>query len=180
MVTFATQFPGSAAALSDRDVVAQTYWVGQSSTVIGGSRGSSNREFAVELPGGRRLVLTIPFELDPMPAWISPTVNACVRILELPANWDSYGGKRIRAELVAGALLILIRSMPIDLTAPSVVPLGDGGVQLEWHRRQQDLEITFSADESPQYYYRNRITDEELEGSPSSSSEFAQLLRNLT
>lgn len=172
-------FPGSAAALCERDVVTQTYREGRSAAVIGGSSGSSNRQFVVELPGRRTLVLTIPTEFDPMPNWISPTVNALVRVLALPENWDSYGGRKVNAAFVAQALEVLSRSMPRNLTAPSVVPLGDGGIQLEWHRRQQDLEITFSPDEPPQYFYRNRATDEDQEGSPVNHRELAQLLQNL-
>jgi hypothetical protein len=63
--------------------------------------------------------------------------------------------------------------------APSIVPLGDGGIQFEWHRKQQDLEITFAADDTPQFFYQNRATGVEQIGLASDVTNLAQLLRNI-
>jgi len=63
--------------------------------------------------------------------------------------------------------------------APSVVPLGDGGLQLEWHRKQQDLEITFAADDAPQFFYRNRAIGVEQDGYADDVIKLTQLLRKI-
>ena len=63
--------------------------------------------------------------------------------------------------------------------APAVVPLGDGGLQLEWHRKQQDLEVVFSADDTPLFFYENRTTGVEQEGFASDVAKLAQLLRKI-
>jgi hypothetical protein len=63
--------------------------------------------------------------------------------------------------------------------APAVVPLGDGGLQLEWHRKQQDLEVVFPADDTPQFFYQNRSTGVEQEGFACDVLNLAQLLRKI-
>jgi hypothetical protein len=63
--------------------------------------------------------------------------------------------------------------------APSVVPLADGGLQLEWHRKQQDLEVAFPTDDPPQFFYQNRTTGASQEGFANDVSNLAQLLRNI-
>jgi hypothetical protein len=60
-----------------------------------------------------------------------------------------------------------------------VVPMGDGGIQIEWHRRQQDLEIVFPADEAPRFYYRNRATGAEQEGFANEIAPLTRLLSDL-
>jgi hypothetical protein len=51
-----------------------------------------------------------------------------------------------------------------DSLAPQMTPLADGGVQAEWHRPEQDLEIVVPANEDPTYYYFDGRTSEEEEG----------------
>ena len=99
-----------------------------------------------------------------LPKWIKPTVSAFSAIQNLQENWDSYGGKIIRHDLIKQSLIMLASIMEWNSPAPSVVPLGDGGIQIEWHKNQQDLEIIFSAEESPQFYYMNRKTGMDQEG----------------
>ncbi|MFY9855315.1 MAG: hypothetical protein WAK26_15700 [Terracidiphilus sp.] len=100
-------------------------------------------------------------------------------IQTLPENWDSYGGKKVNRDLISQSLSVLGLIMDVASPAPSVVPLGDGGLQLEWHRNQQDLEITFPADESPQFFYLNRSTGVGQEGFASDVASLAQLIRNI-
>lgn len=51
----------------------------------------------------------------------------------LKPGWDSYGACAIAPDA--------IRAARVMLSAPSVVPCSDGGVQLEWHRDGFDIEI---------------------------------------
>ena len=63
--------------------------------------------------------------------------------------------------------------------SPSVVPLADGGVQLEWHRNKQDLEIVFPREEDGLYLYSNRATGDEFEGSVREIEKLAGLISQL-
>ncbi len=115
-----------------------------------------------------------------LPDWVPPTIEAFERIRSLSANWDSYGSKSIDGELIREALSTLGAVMQVDSPAPSVVPLSDGGLQIEWHRRQQDLEITFAIDETPQFFYRNRTAGISEEGPVrSKTSKLISLLGSL-
>ena len=87
----------------------------------------------------------------PTPVWIEPTISAFIGIQALPDNWDSYGARKVNRDLISQSLAILESIMEATSPAPSVVPLAGGGLQLEWHRKQQDLEIAFSVDAPPQY-----------------------------
>ncbi len=100
----------------------------------------------------------------PFPAWLRPAMQACTDLLQLPQNWDGYGAVQIREQLAQQALVVLVEVMENDSPAPSVVPLSDGGVQLEWHRGGKNLEIEFPAGEAPSYCYYEDDSDVESEG----------------
>jgi hypothetical protein len=112
-----------------------------------------------------------------LPTWVGPTISAFMGVQSLPENWDSYGGKRVDSHVVAQSLSILGLIMDSASPAPSVVPLGDGGLQLEWHRNQQDLEIVFPSGDLPQFYYRDRRAGAEQDGPAGDVSNLARLLR---
>jgi hypothetical protein len=138
-----------------------------------------------KFPFGRsafRVVVTeslVPVALteSTIPAWVEPTISAFMRVQSLPENWDSYGSKKVNSDMVVQSLSILGQIMDPASPAPSVVPLGDGGLQLEWHRNQQDLEIVLPADELPQFYYKDRRAGTEQEGPAGDVSSLARLLR---
>jgi hypothetical protein len=79
-----------------------------------------------------------------LPSWVLP---ACVRLFflqKLPDNWDSYGGVAVQARHRDAALRFLGLVMSDDISMPDIVPLADGGVQLEW--RPPGVEIDFISD----------------------------------
>jgi hypothetical protein len=114
-----------------------------------------------------------------LPAWVKPTIFAFIGIQTLGENWNSYGGKPINTDLIKQALSLLESIMQADSPAPSVVPIGDGGLQIEWHRKQQDLEIVFPSDEVPQFYYKNRATGADQEGFLNELADLSRLLADL-
>jgi hypothetical protein len=114
-----------------------------------------------------------------LPAWIEPTVTALLDLQALPENWDSYGAPSIKKSLIEKVLQTLTNVMDEKSPVPSVVPLNDGGIQLEWHRHRQDLEIAFPVDDAPQFFYCNRETGEEAEGRPTRVSLIGKFVRDL-
>ena len=75
------------------------------------------------------------------PTWMLPTVKALCEVLDLPADWDSYGSPTVDSHVVAAAIDILMQVMRDDTPAPSVVPTNRGSVQFEWHTRGVDIEV---------------------------------------
>src|SRR6266851_8436106 len=82
-----------------------------------------------------------PAVQPPSSDWLPQTEIALQELLKLPANWDSYGARMIRAEVVAEAADLLRKIVQPDTPQPAVVPTVQGGVQLEWHTGGIDLEI---------------------------------------
>jgi hypothetical protein len=110
---------------------------------------------------------------------VKPTISAFINIQSLSTNWNSYGAKTINHDLIQQSLFVLQLIMKADSPAPSVVPMADGGIQIEWHRKQQDLEIVFPAEEVPQFFYKNRATGAEQQGFANEIANLAQLLNAL-
>jgi hypothetical protein len=62
--------------------------------------------------------------------------------LDLPEGWDSYGARPVNESTFRTAAQILCVTAIKDVVPPSVVPTSGGGVQLEWHTVNADLEFT--------------------------------------
>jgi len=75
------------------------------------------------------------------PRWLRPTVQRMEQLLALPRNWDSYGALPVTVVSVQMALNALMMVMESRSPAPTVVPTVEGGVQLEWHQNDIDLEV---------------------------------------
>jgi hypothetical protein len=113
--------------------------------------------------------------LEPgLPAWLKPTIQSFLDLLQLPLNWEGYGAVQIQEQIAQKALMVLVEVMENDAPAPSVVPLSDGGIQVEWHRRGRSLEIEFPADEAPSFYYYEDGSELESEGPVSRSYDRIQ------
>ena len=125
---------------------------------------------------------TIEMEIqgDAPSSWMEPTVRAVFRLHALGDNWDSNGGTRIQRDAIARTIALLLQIMADDSPSPSVVPLPSGGIQLEWHRRRQDLEIVIEAAGPVQFFYTNRATGEAIEDLLGNPTALAEFVRSLT
>ena len=75
------------------------------------------------------------------PPWFEAIFGRIEHLLALPQDWDSYGGRPIDPKRVAHAVRILAEVMDNQTPLPALVPTHSGGVQLEWHQGQIDLEM---------------------------------------
>ncbi|MGB2754588.1 MAG: hypothetical protein WBD75_01805 [Phycisphaerae bacterium] len=75
------------------------------------------------------------------PQWLAPTVERMNELLELQPNWDSYGARCLKEQAFETALEILGTVMRPNTSPPTVVPTVEGGIQLEWHQNDIDLEV---------------------------------------
>lgn len=108
---------------------------------------------------------TMSYPLEPPSlAWLQPTVQSFMDLLQMPPNWDGYGASQTRPQILHQAFVLLADIMESDAPPPNVVPLSDGGVQVEWHRHGHNLEIEFPADEPPTFYYYQDHSETECEG----------------
>lgn len=109
-------------------------------------------------------VLFAPDESAPIPSsesteaatlaaqWIEPIVQRLDDLLALPADWDHHGAPPIAVGHVLPAFQFLREVMRPNTPPPAVVPVSDGGIQLEWHRAGFDVELLI-ADRGPEELY---------------------------
>jgi len=62
-------------------------------------------------------------------------------ISRLQPGWDSYGAPAISAKAVEVADSLVRFLHEIGAEEPAVVPTSGGGIQLEWHQGDFDVEI---------------------------------------
>lgn len=91
---------------------------------------------------GGESTTTSLLETTAMPEWANVVESRLDELHELPENWDTYGGVPVSREVTTYSLAILGAVMQIDTPAPDIVPLPHGGIQMEWHAPDHDLEIT--------------------------------------
>jgi hypothetical protein len=93
------------------------------------------------------------------PAWEREIVSTLCRYLELPTGWDSYGGRPLRYDTGMFALQVLSSIMTESIPLPSVVPVGCGGVQFEWHQNGLDVELYIAAPYDCELSVYDHLTD---------------------
>lgn len=72
--------------------------------------------------------------------WLNKTITDMVRLLMLPQDWNSDSPNRIEPKVIEKILSLLLVIDP-DVNPPTVVPLTQGGIQVEWHQNGIDFEI---------------------------------------
>ena len=66
---------------------------------------------------------------------------------KLREGWDSYYGKPISKKTIKFTLETIARTFTENTPEPSnVVPGANGGIQIEWHMKDRDLEVEFTPD----------------------------------
>ena len=75
--------------------------------------------------------------------WLLPTIESIIRLFGLRENWDSSGARRVDTNILPTVINSLATFLPERAVAPSVVPTVNGGVQVEWHVSDMDLEVEF-------------------------------------
>lgn len=97
------------------------------------------------------------------PKWKDNIYRRFAELSGLCAGWDGHGGKPISDDVVAftGVLMECI-AIP-GLPEPHVAPLSYGGLQLEWHAKDIDLEIEVIAPHHFSVLFEDAITGIEWE-----------------
>jgi hypothetical protein len=94
------------------------------------------------------------------PAWERDVVAALCQYLDLPPNWDSYGGMPLRYDTGMFALHVLSSIMNESIPVPSVVPISSGGAQFEWHQNGLDIELFIAAPYESELFVHDRNSGE--------------------
>jgi hypothetical protein len=101
---------------------------------------------------------------EPRPTWFIPVLQGFANIATLAVGWDGSAAGEIGTATINRALRAIEQLLPQDAPAPSIVPIPDSGLQIEWHRNRRDLEIEFSPSGDVGFYYFDENNGEENEG----------------
>jgi hypothetical protein len=80
--------------------------------------------------------------------WEPDALLAIANLQTLPDGWDSYDGVAVEPLHAQAAWTFLAEAMRLGVQLPEFIPLGDGGVQLEWSVGDRQLTYT-SSNEGP-------------------------------
>ena len=83
---------------------------------------------------------------QPEPAWLYQVLDRLKHLSLLGENWDSYNGQSPSDESIFGALVVISRVLSPESRVPAIVPLSEGGIQIEWHGDGEELEIHVHSD----------------------------------
>jgi hypothetical protein len=87
------------------------------------------------------------FALDLLEDWQVATLRSIAALRGLPQNWNSYGSAPVSDDTVGTALRFIAGSdFPPQLSAPRVMPIGGGGIQLAWDYAGREVEVVIDAE----------------------------------
>jgi hypothetical protein len=87
--------------------------------------------------------------------WQATVLSKLLQLADLPPNWDGYDAKSLRHDTALFAMLILENIMQADTPIPTLVPTSTGGLQLEWHEHDIDLEINVKEPNRCEYWFED-------------------------
>lgn len=100
-------------------------------------------------------------KVPPEWTWQVEPIKKILGTLLLSDNWDSYGGRTPRMEAAAAAIDFISLIGHEDPPRPRVIPLGTGGIQLDWRNGERELEVEFGRDGSIEVLKSEGDTDGE-------------------
>lgn len=83
--------------------------------------------------------------------WYRAALDRISDLTALAVGWNGYDAREVKADMAIDAAAFLAKVAFPGIAPPSITPLSDGGVQVEWHRGGLDIEIAFSDDEPGAY-----------------------------
>ena len=119
----------------------------------------SRRQYDLLVPGGHATVETR--KAASITRGYVRTVKTLIELLELPGGWNSYNASPIRKENVTFAVDLLSRLMHENTPEPDVVPKVRGGVQLEWHTRGVNIEISIDSPDNVKFFAEDILGGQE-------------------
>lgn len=102
----------------------------------------------------------------PAPAWQAVVGQRLENLRALTAGWDGYRAPALNQDVFWFAAVLLDKIMQPQTSPPQVVPSSVGGIQIEWHEKDIDLEIHIMAPYRCTIWYEDqrsgKVLDEEF------------------
>jgi len=113
--------------------------------------------------------------------WVPEVLSRLRALAVLDAGWDGRCAPRISPTVVEIAMQLLRRVMLTDTPAPEIVPTVRGGLQLEWHVPNVDVELEILSPGRHVLSFEDRVLGREFDFELGADlSEFADAVRRVT
>ena len=90
---------------------------------------------------------------------LPPKVDETIaELVGLPEGWDGHDGLPVQPEVAERARRFMVAIREFTRLVPDIVPLPDGGLQLEWYVSTHEVIVEFPSDEAP-HVYSERVAD---------------------
>jgi hypothetical protein len=109
--------------------------------------------------GGR---LRIEIEGEP-PAWFWVLLEQVKSLLALAPGWNSHAAAVVPGRAAATLIEIVGATFDDDTPAPFVTPLASGGLQMEWHEPDLEVEVAIDSTGAAHVWYEDARGSEEGE-----------------
>ena len=87
------------------------------------------------------------------PRLSAETEAAITELMKLPLGWDGYDGLPVQPEVAGRARRFMAAIGEYTPPVPDVVPLSDGGLQLEWFVGAYEVEVVIAPDGTAHIYF---------------------------
>jgi hypothetical protein len=82
---------------------------------------------------------------QPQVTWAEEVTSRLNHVCALPPGWDGYHGRPTRFDVAEFAIALLRRVCKPHTPAPVIIPLPSGGLQIEWHHGEAQIELSIRA-----------------------------------
>ena len=137
---------------SDQELPATSDYCEQDALVSTGPRFVTVTRQRRKPPANRRfrLVKAEPFHATPPSREIEASITDLVN---LPQGWDGYNGRPVLSEVAEHARRLMAAIGECTQLVPDIVPLSDGGLQLEWFVGAYEVEVVIATDGRAHVYF---------------------------
>jgi hypothetical protein len=108
----------------------------------------------ISIPTGTRATLT-----QSQVTWAAEVTSRLNHICALPPGWDGYRGQPTRFDVASFAVALLGRVCKPHTPAPFIIPLPSGGLQIEWHHNEAQIELSIRAPYDVEVWMADPHTD---------------------
>jgi hypothetical protein len=116
---------------------------------------------------------------EELPVWVGDFQRRGDELIGLRQDWDGRGSAAVRIDALMFAYSVLSQSMTPSTVPPSIIPLGNGGVQLVWTSGVADVEVEVTKPNHVGVYYVEHATGKEREWQATTEfTALASLLRS--
>jgi hypothetical protein len=113
---------------------------------------------------------------EPARKWQVEVTSQLTKYVQMKRGWDGYNTPAPTMDAAFFALVVLNQVMRPRTPIPHVVPSSVGGVQLEWHENQVDLELHITGPYECEMWFQDRTSEGNPPISIDLSDDFGPLL----